>query len=80
MVVGLARPAGGIQAVAPSSSSTTGPVTESSPPAHVDARRGADLRRSHRDELEPAVAVRVAVPRLVRLVEALVRAPARAAP
>ena len=38
---------------------------------HVEPRGGADLRRAHRDELERALRVRVAVPLGVRGVEAL---------
>ena len=63
---------GGIQAVAPSSSATAGPDTCSAVPvpASVDVRAAADVGRPHGNELDRALAVRVAVALLVRAVEA----------
>ena len=61
----------GIHAVAPSSSSACGPRATCRGRSTCDGRRRSELGGSDGDELERAIAIRVAVALLVRLVEAL---------
>ena len=64
---------GGIQAVAPSSSSTEGPRPPAGRPREAELRARANLSSADRDELQRPRTVGVAVALLVRAVEALLQ-------